>query len=70
LDRHTSKGDGVQREIRIAREAKVPEVLILEKGVPIPEEFKDTGDEYKRLDLSSPNEAFAVVFQALRKIPS
>jgi hypothetical protein len=62
----TDWGEGVEREIRICRNRKLREVLMIESGVDVPRAFKDRGITYKRFDPQDPAPAFAEAVVSVR----
>ncbi|HEV2523426.1 MAG TPA: toll/interleukin-1 receptor domain-containing protein [Candidatus Acidoferrales bacterium] len=65
--KHTLWGEGVQREMDIARRAKVPIILVIEQGMEPPEGFEGKV-EYITFDPQDPAPAFAKCLQARRRI--
>jgi hypothetical protein len=64
----TAWGDGVQREVRLAREFGVPEVLMLEEGLDVPEEYAGSDIEYLRFDRENPAPGFLKMLTARRNL--
>jgi len=65
---HTAWGDGVQREVKLARQYAIPDVLLLEDRLDLPEEYKGTGIEYVRFDPHNPAPAFSKIVTSLRRL--
>lgn len=64
---NTPNATGVLREIEIARNAKIPEVLLIENGVAFPEAQFLKDSEYTRFSRENLIEDFAKVLSALRQ---
>src|ERR1051326_730540 len=62
----TASGTGVQREIKICRDAAVPEVLLLEERMPPPAEYP-RNKEYLRFPRQHPALQFAKALEAQRR---
>jgi hypothetical protein len=60
------KAAGVEREINICRDAKIPEALFLEQDADIPKLYADTDIEYTRFDVKNSGKAFADGMDTLR----
>jgi hypothetical protein len=65
---HTEWGDGVQREVKLARQFGIPDVLLLEDRLDLPEEYRGTGIEYLRFDPHNPAPAFSKMLTARRQL--
>lgn len=58
---------GVEREIAICRECGIPEALLLENGVSLPDLYTGTSIEFIRFDIDDPGKTFATASDALRR---
>ncbi len=66
--KHTQWGGGVQHEVELCRNSDIPDVLLIQKGLELPEAYVNTEKEYVRFDIDDPLEDFARVISAQRKI--
>jgi hypothetical protein len=61
------KAAGVEQEIGICRESRIPEALFLERGLTVPQLYTGTTAEFMRFDIENPGTAFASGIDALRR---
>ena len=66
---NTALGPGVQKEIKISRKIGVPDVLLLEDGIPVPSLYKAKFADYEhvRFHRSSAAVMFATALQKYRE---
>jgi TIR domain len=64
---NTRAGTGVQKEIRICRKAGVQDILLLEKGVVRPTQYRRSNKEYVRFEPDRAILEFGKTLQALRQ---
>jgi hypothetical protein len=66
--KHTQWGGGVQHEVELCRNFGISDILLIQQGLELPEAYAGTEKEYIRFDLDEPQEDFARVISAQRKI--
>jgi hypothetical protein len=66
--KYTIWGDGVPREIDLCRKHQIPEVLLIQEGLELPESYRGTAIEYKSFDPDDPHKTFSKVIASLRKV--
>ncbi len=66
--KYTNWGTGVPHEVKLCREYNIPDVLIIQDGLELPEAYKGTGIEYQRFNPNDPLTAFAQVITTQRKL--
>jgi hypothetical protein len=65
---HTEWGDGVAREIKLCKSNNIQNVLLIQRDLPLPKQFKGTRIEYQRFDPEDPLEEYSEAITALRGI--
>ena len=65
---HTDWGSGVQREIILARQYSIPEMLLIEERLEVPDSHRGTNVEYLRFDPEDPAQSFSKMLTARRSI--
>ena len=65
---HTEWGEGVQKEVKLARKHKIPDILLLEDRLDPPKEYTGTEIEYLRFDPHNPAPVFSKMLTARRNI--
>ncbi len=65
---HTDWGSGVQREIILARQYSIPEMLLIEEQLELPESHRGTNVEYQRFDADDPAQPFSKMLTTRRAI--
>lgn len=64
----TPLGTGVQKEIKICRKSKVPDILLIEEGVDPPAEYQGSDIEWTRFARNNAPVVFANVIQSYREM--
>jgi hypothetical protein len=64
----TEWGDGVEREIELCKSNNIQNVLLIQRDLPVPHQFKGTGIEYQRFDPEDPLKEYSQAITALRRI--
>jgi hypothetical protein len=65
--KHTQWGDGVEREIELCGKWKVPELLLIENDIPLPEGYSETV-EHQRFDPEDATSAFCEALISRRRM--
>jgi hypothetical protein len=65
---HTDWGRGVQQEIILARQYSIPEMLLIEEQLELPESHRGTNVEYQRFDANDPAQPFSKMLTTRRAI--
>ncbi|SRR6266566_1204643 len=63
---NTDFTEGVKREVALCRKYKVKEKPLFEKGIPVPEPYRDGKVQYEWFETETPTRTFAKVIQELR----
>ncbi len=66
--KHTQWGTGVQHEIELCRNCGIPDILIIEQNLELPDSYKGTEIEYQRFNPDDPLKAFVKVITTQRKL--
>lgn len=66
--KHTEWGTGVQYEVDLCKSCDIPDILLIEQELELPEAYKDTEKEYLRFDPDDPVEDFIQMITARRKV--
>jgi hypothetical protein len=64
--KNTDFTEGVKREVALCRKYRVKEKPLFEKGIPVPEPYRDGKVRYEWFELETPTRTFAKVIQELR----
>jgi hypothetical protein len=62
----TEWGTGVQKEVGLCRKHAVPEILLLERNIGVPELFRGTQIEYLKFDSDNPRSVLSKAVQSVR----
>jgi len=63
----TEWGGGVRREVRLARKKKLQEILLIQKGLQLPDIYQGTEIEYQPFDADIPAPAFGQAVSSFRE---
>jgi len=63
---NTDFTEGVKREVELCRKYRVKEKPLFEKGIPVPEPYRDGKVHYEWFEVETPTRTFAKVIQELR----